>query len=45
MKTLIVGYCPQINYLIHGHAFIDNAIETRETTEVIEIIGNNNLEL
>jgi hypothetical protein len=50
IQLKIYEHCPQINYLIHGHAFIDGVIETqkyflcgdlREATEVIEIIGNN----
>lgn len=40
--------CEQINYMIHGHAFVDRAVETseyflcgdlREAKEVIELIG------
>lgn len=50
VQLLIYNDCPQVNYMIHGHAFIKGAVETseyfvcgdvREATEVIEIIGDN----
>lgn len=50
IQLQIYKYCSQVNYLIHGHAFIDGTLETkkyflcgdlREAKEVIEIIGDN----
>jgi hypothetical protein len=49
IQLKVYNECENINYLIHGHAFIDDAIETseyfvcgdlREAKEVIEIIGD-----
>lgn len=51
IQLKVYEFKPQINFMIHGHAFVDGAIETehyylcgdlREAPDTIKIIGENN---